>query len=640
MRQKRKNNGLFLIFSGGIALSGVISPGLAFAAQSNNGKAGQTAASFLDVNPSVRQAALGGSQAAVHGELADMSGNPASITTLFVPELWIAHNQSILGTRYNHLGFGAPFKNQAVAFSAHYIGEDSVDRATLDGSDNILTGQGSFQFSTALLQASYARKLGDKMSMGFTAKGWHEGRDKTSDTSWAADAGILVPRLLGSLDMGLAFRNIGPDVNGYSLPQSAALGAAYHLRPNQKIIRKMSFVSELDFASHRDTALRLGAEIHQRNTWLRAGYQNLSADLEETLAQFSFGAGIRIKGWKLDYAWVPTGDLGDQHRLSISIGLGMTPEERQAQARKLDLAMKARMAEHANTHFKAGEAAMTKGKYENAKHAFAQALTWDPDHKGAQGQLKVAEGKLKFATASRLYKEGKTLSNKNQWLEAALKWEETLKLVPSYTEAKKDLARAKKKINASAKKSASKKSPLNKPYQNGIHFYLEGNYRGALCEWEKVMAKDPRFENVQAYIEKAKNKQLEARLEAATKEKKTSTMELDVLNKQAYTLYMLGKVESAIKTWRKVILIDPNNKDAQVALQEAQRKKSLLAGADSSPTIPRVKQLNLEAMRAYSSGHLREAATLWKKALVLDPHNSHVENNLRRVEGELVTEIQ
>jgi hypothetical protein len=51
---------------------------------------------------------------------------------------------------------------------------------------------------------------------------------------------------------------------------------------------------------------------------LRAGYQTADQSGLDGMTGLSAGAGFGDQGWRVDYAWVPQGDLGTSNQFSFS----------------------------------------------------------------------------------------------------------------------------------------------------------------------------------------------------------------------------------------------------------------------------------------------------------------------------------
>jgi hypothetical protein len=69
--------------------------------------------------------------------------------------------------------------------------------------------------------------------------------------------------------------------------------------------------------------LDLGAEFWAgKNMALRAGYQfgHGQDHLQSRLVGAGFGMGIRFDKARFDYAFLPFGDLGDTHRITVGWG--------------------------------------------------------------------------------------------------------------------------------------------------------------------------------------------------------------------------------------------------------------------------------------------------------------------------------
>jgi hypothetical protein len=309
-------------FGLGMILMFIMMGGSLGATQQNDNDGGEVAAGFLEINPSVRTAALGGHQGAMRGSLDAAFSNPAGMASLVGPEFLLTHNQSFLETKYNTIAFGGPAGRQILGISAQYIDDGSHKTSGVDAQGNPIQGVGEFRFSTLIVDLFWARSIYKKASVGITAKAWRESQGAHFSEGVAADVGFQIAAIPSSFDLGLVGRNLGPDVDGVSLPRSTAFAASAHIPFRGKGFKQISIFSDLDFASHRDLEIHAGIELQHPIFSLRAGYENLESDPEESLGQFSFGAGLRIKGWCLDYAWLPRGVMGDEHRVGVKIGFG------------------------------------------------------------------------------------------------------------------------------------------------------------------------------------------------------------------------------------------------------------------------------------------------------------------------------
>lgn len=593
---------------------------------------GDVSAPFLAANPSVRAAALGGFQATSAGDVDASFSNPATLTSLALPELWLTHTDSFVDTQFQTAAFGLPGKKQAGAFAIQYLNDGAIERTGIDGANQPVVGLGDFRPYIVVGQGSWARSLPSApvaASAGLTLKVFHQSLDQTSMTGWALDGGLHFPQLLPGLSGGLVYRNLGPSQNGFPLPQSLAAGVAYDLGVPWPVLRGVSIFNEYDAARESDNVLRAGIEMRRSRFWLRGGYASLESDDSDALSRLGFGGGFRLKGWRLDYAWLPRGDLGDQHRVGLTIGFGLTAEEREQAARDVDRRIRARMADYVRRHLASGRAAAAAADYLKAVEEFEQALRWDPDDQTVQAELSAARRRHERRRADDLHDEAGALAKRGEWIDAAYHWKQALKLVPDHAEAKAALAGAEREI-ARRRDGDNGADEADAAFNTGVLFYLDGDYAAALEHWNDALARDPGRSQLREYVAKAKANQLARELDQLRAARPSPDERIETLSQQAYTFYSLGYVEEAVSTWKRILALSPGNEDAAWALREIDEE----GGRSADGRSRSVEELNTSALRLYGAGELDKAITAWRRAQILAPHNVKIKNNLKRAESE------
>ena len=250
----------------------------------------------------------------------------------------------------------------------------------------------------------------------------------------------------------------------------------------------------------------------------------------------------------------------------------------------------------------------------------------------AQKQLVVADKHLKNQQADQLTKKGLALAKQKQWIDATFHYKQALKINPAHSNAKKALAHAHKNIYASKRR---RKGSLETAFNVGVQHYIDGKYTKALTKWETVMKTNPDYSNVREYIAKAKAQLLEQELKTIKIQRPSKNEEVETLAQQAYTLFSLGQTDNAIKSWEKILVLDPSNKDAKRSLQQARARKDLALESNTDGRTRMAQELNADALRQYLDGDLQKAISTWSRALVLDPHNIKIKNNLTRARSEL-----
>jgi tetratricopeptide (TPR) repeat protein len=165
---------------------------------------------------------------------------------------------------------------------------------------------------------------------------------------------------------------------------------------------------------------------------------------------------------------------------------------------------------------------------------------------------------------------------------------------------------------------------------------LEENYPAALREWKMLLKKAPHQPDLREYIEKGEKMLAIQQLEELKREKVAYSESIDTLAKKAYSYYSLNQIDKAIEMWSRVVALDPQNQDAQDALKKARERKNLANDDVADNKSRQIQELNSQAMNAYVNGDLNQAAAIWKKALEISPNDLRLQNNLRRIESELL----
>ena len=192
---------------------------------------GTTTATFLKIETGGRPTAMGGAFAAVSDDLNALYYNPAGLAQIDSREFNAIHTVWLEKIYHDNVAFASPFKyedkNLALGISVVYLGISDIDRRTSSG-----VADGSANVSDYAVGGTLAWKLRDTTSIGATVKGIRMDLDKSSNSGFAVDAGIL-EKLPHDLSFGLMVQNLGPnvDVGGTKekLPTNFKAGLAYRL---------------------------------------------------------------------------------------------------------------------------------------------------------------------------------------------------------------------------------------------------------------------------------------------------------------------------------------------------------------------------------------------------------------------------
>ncbi len=284
--------------------------------------AGMTSADFLNLPIGARAAAMGGAYSAISEEASAIYWNPAGLVQ--VPKLSAVFMRSryVAETSYQYAAY------------AHRLGFDSVvggsvfmtDIGAIDQTDYISrTKIGSFAPRDQVYTLSYSKavlEFSDKdmdVSIGVSGR-YISSRILNTAKSYSADIGVMTYNFTAiPYRLGVALVNLGNglryDKQSSPLPLTLRLGGA--VNP----FRNMLVSADAVFPKGNEPHLSFGGELATEpneltRLCLRAGLS--TAKLRDGLGGFSLGAGATLHFFSLDYAFVPMGELGAMHNLSLT----------------------------------------------------------------------------------------------------------------------------------------------------------------------------------------------------------------------------------------------------------------------------------------------------------------------------------
>jgi hypothetical protein len=177
-------------------------------------------------------------------------------------------------------------------------------------------------------------------------------------------------------------QNIGSRIKfiekSYALPLSIRLGLSCRL--GEKFVLALDGVAPID----NDPNVHVGCEyvldvIKSVAIAFRLGYKTTSTSDLDALSGLSAGLGFNIKGLNVDYAWVPYGDLGYTHRISLGIKFAGGKERKIARTKK---------------YYMKGVEFYRAGEYELAISQFNEVLKIEPNHTQSKTMITRAKAKL------------------------------------------------------------------------------------------------------------------------------------------------------------------------------------------------------------------------------------------------------
>ncbi|MCD6471559.1 PorV/PorQ family protein [Candidatus Aerophobetes bacterium] len=271
---------------------------------------GTTGASCLKLGVGARASAMGDAFSAIADDATSIYWNPAGLTQIEGTQLGATHTQWLEEINYEHLAYVSSHRDSAFGLSINWLNTGKIEETTLSYPGG--TGN-SFEAKSSVVTLAYARKMGESLSLGAGLKYIGEKFEKESATSYGLDLGGFYKKQKFSFALGV--QNIGNKEKFTEeedpLPLNYRLGMAYLL--NERIKLALDVNKPLD----NEVNFHTGIECHLTDTLaLRAGYKSGPEDIGSGITG---GLGFKFKNISIDYAYVPYEDLGDTHRISLSV---------------------------------------------------------------------------------------------------------------------------------------------------------------------------------------------------------------------------------------------------------------------------------------------------------------------------------
>lgn len=298
----------------------------------------------MGISMGVRSSGMGEACVGMAGDISSLSLNPAGLGGLDSPQLMASHYEWFGGIRYEWIGFAQPIAELfTVAASISYLHTPPSSR-TVESEAGAwgYAEEGTFSYSETLLQVGFGTAPVMNVRLGATIKLARSGLSFEGTSSpmpeykrrgSSLSFGIIYETPLPDLNVGICYRDLKLNAEGFTsksaaIPTEVAVGASYRLKfkarkravaeggppPENSLI----LACEADLPSGGTNLFRLGAEYQMANGFsLRMGYRT---DPDRSgLSRLSGGIGYRSGNYRIDYAFISYGDLGDVHRVALTL---------------------------------------------------------------------------------------------------------------------------------------------------------------------------------------------------------------------------------------------------------------------------------------------------------------------------------
>jgi len=255
----------------------------------------ENVAGLFAIGASARALGLGGAFSALADDESAVFYNPAGLPGQSGIGLASMFVQQFGGVAYGSVTLAMPY----VGFSAIFL-----------DSGPIPVGGGSTRYSSQGVVGSVGLPIGP---LGIGAR-WRFFRVSapTSGRGWAIDPAMLLDAegvRIALIYEGLFASQIEYETGpSEAFDRSLTLGAALRLQPMREVGWNLAFEASRLFTAY--AALAMGVEAWIGGLGARVGFDGAGA---------TFGLSIRFTALEIDWAYAGRSDLGDSHRVSLSL---------------------------------------------------------------------------------------------------------------------------------------------------------------------------------------------------------------------------------------------------------------------------------------------------------------------------------
>lgn len=274
---------------------------------------GTTGASFLKVGVGARELALGSAASVLTEGPNAVNWNPARLAGVKGKALTASYNMLFLDESQGFVGYATPAGGSGVfAAGLNYLTVAKIEKRAGDTE----AADSTFNNKNTAFALSYARpEVKPGLNVGASLKYISQKLDSQSDQAIALDLGSEY-KLDDAWTAAFVVQNLGSEIGPDKLPLAFKGGAARRFLDG-----KLAAGADVDWLAYDERVyLDLGAEyLLNGNFAFRAGYQfgRSKDDLGSALVGLGAGLGFKYDRFSLDYAYVPFGDLGDTHRMTL-----------------------------------------------------------------------------------------------------------------------------------------------------------------------------------------------------------------------------------------------------------------------------------------------------------------------------------
>ncbi len=296
-------------------------PGAGAADLQENYPFAQVAMPELLLGIGTRIPAMGSAGAALTDNLASLFWNPAGLAAQDQMQLEFFHTSWIQSVTQETLLFGMPLGNGMGAVSFTYLGLGEIEKTEAASDGSVVRDGTTLSLSMYGVNFGYGMSTSWGLAFGGAGKLVAESLGDFSAMTLAVDAGLQWKlQEPEGIVLGVALANLGLPVQGYTLPMSASLGAAYRAVLAKGHRLDFSLGLEVPFPAPQQMLYHAGLEYGLLDMiFIRGGYVMSELASAGSGSGITAGLGFDLSGWRLGYTFAPQGELGTAHYISLGM---------------------------------------------------------------------------------------------------------------------------------------------------------------------------------------------------------------------------------------------------------------------------------------------------------------------------------
>ncbi|MEA3297667.1 MAG: PorV/PorQ family protein [candidate division Zixibacteria bacterium] len=313
----RQRLGTFFVLTAILMMVLAIGPTSAKDIHSN---AGTSAFPFLKINVGARAVGMGGAFTGLADDESALYYNPAGISTFEENRFVLGYHNYFVDIQSGFMGY--IFRLGEDNYYAIHV--DYLNYGEFIETDSLGTTKGTFGGGDLLMAATFTRRFNYNFSLGVTGKFIYEKLHEFSASGIALDLGIKYTGNRRRLTGGLMVQNLGKQLSALGseknrLPLTFRTGISYRPRGLPIVL-----ASDIIIPVDNDPVIAIGGEydefkpFYMRLGWNSFGANYRSTNSEDSWAGTAIGVGFDVRLLHIAYAFSPSAELGDTHRITLT----------------------------------------------------------------------------------------------------------------------------------------------------------------------------------------------------------------------------------------------------------------------------------------------------------------------------------